>query len=129
MDYCYIRISNLLLFLQPLEADGASFVFVGDTTYRNEWSATYASVVENEPFPQETDVKGHTLRLIHVNSGTELYRTGVRAHHLHLARANPTDTRSWSTRIPAYRGSGLGIQIVDPNNRVVFQKDLDEVEF
>ena len=107
-------------------ADGRSFVFVGDATHRNEWSTSYSSVVENEPFPQDADTKGHTLRLIHVNSGTELYRTSVQAHH--LAHANATDTRTWSARIPAYRGSGLGIQIVDPNNRVVFQQDLDKLE-
>ena len=107
-------------------ADGHSFVFVGDATHRNEWSTSFSSVVKQEPFPQEANATGHTLRLIHVNSGTEIYRTSVRAHH--LAHANATDTRTWSARIPAYRGSGLGIQIVDPNNRIVFQQDLDKLE-
>ena len=106
-------------------AEGRSFVLVGDLARRGDWTVAYKSVVKRIAFPQDNSAQDHTLRLIHTNSGTELYRSALPIYE--VGHDNP-DRRSWSTRIPAYSGAGLSVEVLDRSGRVVMQHDLGGLE-
>ena len=84
-------------------AEGRSFVLVGDLESDRNWSVHYESVVKRAAFPQDNSAQEHVLRLVHTNSGTEVYRTALPVYE--VVHGDP-DIRSWSARIPAYYGCG-----------------------
>ena len=106
-------------------AEGRSFVLVGERRGRADWSVAHESVVKREAFPQDNSAQEHVLRLVHTNSGTEIYRTALPVYE--VVHGDP-DIRSWSARIPAYSGAGLSVEVLDRDRRVVFSHDLGRVE-
>lgn len=106
-------------------AEGKSFVLVGNHHERDGWTVVHASAVSRTPFPQESD-GDHTLRLVHASSGTELYRTGLPVYGIGCGTCE--EPGGWSARIPAYKGNGLSVEILDRESRVVFVHDMAGVE-
>lgn len=107
-------------------AEGRSVVLVGNLKNGREWAVFHESVVKMPPFPHETARHDHTIRIIHLNSGTELYRTPLRVHE--VAHGTPDTPAGWSARLPAYKGAGLSAEILDSDGRVVFTQDLAGIE-
>lgn len=68
----------------------------------------------------------HTIRIIHTNSGTELYRTPLAVRE--VGCATDDTPAGWSVRLPASEGSGLAAKILDHDGRAVFMRDLAGVE-
>ena len=106
-------------------AEGKSFVLVGNHHERDGWTVVHDSAVSRVPFPRESAGE-HTLLLVHTGSGTELYRTGLPVYGIGCGTGE--EPGGWSARIPAYHGSGLSVEILDRENRVVFTHDMSGVE-
>ena len=108
-------------------ATGKSFVLVGGSSGGQDWTVYHESVVEKTPYPQvPTFEEGHTIRIVHFDSDTELYRTGLTAHG--VGCASGSTSAGWSVRLPGYRGSGLAVEILDATDRVVFTHELGTLE-
>ena len=103
--------------------EGRSLVLMGSLSRADGWELHKAAFVDKPPFPPSFKQSEFELQLVHMASGTLLYRETV--HPMVVAHGDP-DKLPWGLRIPAFKTSGLHFLIVDKEGNVLIEAEISK---